>query len=358
MRTKKIMEFMKKNSMELSILVSSGSYNPNFFYLSGFDGVGVLVIKKSGIPLLMVPDAEYNIAKREIRKRGNSSIVKICNTGKSRITEIIKKSFSRALNGKVGLDFGFMSLNQFNSIKKVLGIKKCGDISKRLLQLREIKEKYEISLLKKSCSISEKIINKFIKKVKQFNTEAEAAAFLVYEVNKLGLTTSFEPIVASSKNTGKWHHKPSTSRIKKGFLLLDFGLKYNGYCSDITRTVYLGNPNKKEIELYNKVDDTQNKCIGMIVPGASFAAIQKYAEERLGKYYVHALGHGIGLEIHESPDLGHFSKSIVKEGMVLAVEPGIYFPYQFGVRIEDDVVVTKSGTKAITKKNRELLVIK
>jgi Xaa-Pro aminopeptidase len=185
--------------------------------------------------------------------------------------------------------------------------------------------------------------------------------YLDAETAKLGLKTSFKPIVASGRNSANPHHD-NTGKLSKGFCIIDFGIKYNGYCSDITRTIYFGKPTTKETEIYDTVLGANNKCINSVKCGMKCSDADKLCRKVLGKYsdkFIHGLGHGIGVEIHEGPTLNSKSKDVLKDGMVFTIEPGVYIKNIGGVRIEDDVVLLYNGEKKVlTKTTKKLLCFK
>ena len=148
----------------------------------------------------------------------------------------------------------------------------------------------------------------------------------------------------------------TSKKISKGFVVLDFGVIYKCYCSDITRTVYVGKPNVKEVYTYDKVLRVQEECINMLKPGGKCSDVFDYSNKQLGKKFTHGLGHDIGLEIHELPNLKPKTNEVLKPGMVVTVEPGLYLK-EFGIRIEDDVLITKIGYKILTKTKKELITI-
>jgi Xaa-Pro aminopeptidase len=216
-----------------------------------------------------------------------------------------------------------------------------------------------VQYLKKSCNYADQILQKAIKQFKLFKTETEVAAFLEYETRKLGLDLSFPPIVASGKNGSVPHHEPSNKKINKGFCVLDFGVKYKGYCSDITRTVYFGKPSKKEKEIYNMLLKIQKETINLAQKGKKCSELYDYTVQSLGKYkdfFTHGLGHGVGIEIHEMPNLTMLSKDTIRNNIVFTIEPGVYFPKKFGIRIEDTVLF-KGKPIPLTKTSKDLLIV-
>jgi Xaa-Pro aminopeptidase len=350
---KKILE-NKKADFALLYNSDSTKVNPNMLYFSGYSGLGALVVPKKQAPFLVIPDMELERAKE-------SMIKKVYSMEKKKFFEsiyrIIKKNHIKTKNAAI--DKNNFTLNSYKHFKKQFKKVKSKDIALECLKLREIKTEKEIQILKKSCSYADKILQKAIKNFKSFRTESQAAAFLEYETKKNGLELSFDPIVASGSNGSMPHHEPLSTKIKNGFCVVDFGVKYKGYCSDMTRTIYVGNPSKNEKEIYNFLSSIQKNTINQIKNNQKCSKLYDFAVENLGKYknnFTHGLGHGVGVEIHEIPNLTLNSNDRIKNNMVFTIEPGIYFPKRFLIRIEDTVLF-KGKTTLLTKTSKDLLIV-
>jgi Xaa-Pro aminopeptidase len=174
---------------------------------------------------------------------------------------------------------------------------------------------------------------------------------------------SFTSIVASGVRSSMPHGVASDKRIKESeFLTLDFGCVYNGYCSDMTRTLVIGEPTEEMINIYNTVKEAQQLALVEIAPGIKCSEVDKIARDYItskgyGKYFGHGLGHGVGCEIHEAPRLSPKSEATLQSGMVVTDEPGVYVPEFGGVRIEDLILVTEDGYKVLSKSPKELICI-
>lgn len=355
----KISEFqgiLKAKKSDCAVFYNSDSSrsNPNLFYFSGYSGVGALVIPAKQKPFLIAPEMEFHRAKR-------SAIKKVYSMEKKRFFEsiysIIRKNKIKARN--IAIDKNNFTLNSFRHFKKQFRKIKVKDISPDCAKLKEIKTEKEIQYLTKSCGYADKILQKAIRNFKSFRTESEAAAFLEYETKKLGLELSFNPIVASGSNGSMPHHEPKNEKIKKGFCVIDFGVKYKGYCSDITRTVYVGRPSQEEKEIYNMLLKIQKDAISQVKENRKCSELYNFVNESLGKYkqyFTHGLGHGVGVEIHEMPNLSLNSKDRIKNSMVFTIEPGIYLPGKFGIRIEDTILF-KNKIIPLTKTSKDLVEV-
>ncbi|MDP3766076.1 MAG: M24 family metallopeptidase [Nanoarchaeota archaeon] len=344
----------KKTDFALFYNSDSTKLNANLFYFSGYSGLGALVIPKRQLPFLIVPDMEFERAKK-------SMVKKVYSMEKKKFFEsictIIKKNRLRMKN--ISIDKNNFTLNSYKYFKKQFKKAKTKDIALDCSKLREIKTEKEIQIIKKSCNYADKILQKTIKNFKSFKTESEVAASLEYEAKRSGLELSFPPIVASGTNGSMPHHNPANIKIKKGFCVIDFGVKYKGYCSDITRTIYVGNPSKKEKEIYNFLLNTQKDTINQIKNNKKCSELYYFVIKNLKnyqKYFTHGLGHGVGVEIHEMPNLTLNSKDIIKNNMIFTIEPGIYIPKKFGIRIEDTILF-KDKPIALTKTSKDLLII-
>ena len=355
MKIKEFQSILKGKKADFAVFYNSSMEpNPSLFYFSGYTGAGALIIPPSQQPFFVVPQMELERAKK-------SAIKNACLMEKKRffesISSTLRKKGIKARN--IAIDKSNFTLNSFRHFKKQFKRVKVKDVSSDCSKLREIKTKKEAAFLRKSCSYADKLIQKAIKNFKSFRTEAEAAAFLEYEAKKLGLGLAFNPIVASGSNGSMPHHEPSNAKIKKGFCVIDFGVKYRGYCSDMTRTVYVGKPSKKEVEIYNLLLKVQNDTINQIKKNKKCSELYDFVNKNLGKYkkyFIHGLGHGVGVEIHEMPNLTLDSKDRIVNNMVFTIEPGIYFPKKFGIRIEDTLLF-KDKTEILTKASKDLLIV-
>ncbi|WP_421077411.1 M24 family metallopeptidase [Methanothermococcus sp. Ax23] len=227
-------------------------------------------------------------------------------------------------------------------------------ISDKIREMRAIKNDREIELIQKASKISDKAVEyatEFILNSDKPITENELAAEIEYIMKKEGsIKPSFDTIAISDKKTALPHGAPSDAVIKN-ILLMDIGATYEGYCSDITRTVIL-NPDERYRDIYNIVHNAKNEAEQYLKEGISVKELDSIARKSMGKYekyFIHSLGHGVGVEVHEEPSVSSKVKEdiILKEGMVITIEPGIYLD-DFGIRIEDLYVVKKNGFKKLS----------
>ncbi len=222
--------------------------------------------------------------------------------------------------------------------------------------LRAQKDQREIAAIKKSLSITEEVFQQISKMLRPGKTEKEIAWQIKQHIHLSGgEDQAFEPIVASGPNAALPHAEPTDREIKKGEpILFDFGSKWSGYCSDLSRTVFLGQPTDRFKEVYSLVRQAQLQAEKGINAGLTTAAADALARSVIdkggyGKYFKHSLGHGVGLAIHELPSLSPAKADPLKPGMVVTIEPGIYLPGWGGVRLENMAVIKEKGAKVLNK---------
>lgn len=211
----------------------------------------------------------------------------------------------------------------------------------------------------KACMLTEQIFKKVIENFPIFSIEREVSDFIASETSGLGLKPAFKTIVGSTPGGSEPHHVPSLP-LKRGFCVIDFGVKINGYCSDFTRTVFLGVPSDKELNLYKLVQNAQNAGVNAVKSGVMGKDAYFAASKELGVYagkFIHGLGHGVGKRIHVKPYLKKTSGDVLKENDIITIEPGVYFKDEFGVRVEDVFLVTKEGCEKITAFSTDLIVL-
>lgn len=339
MRIKEFQSFLRSRKIDSAVIFNpDGKINKNFIYFTDVSEVkGYLVVPARGEPALITSILECGIAKR------HSRIKKVRISDRS-----FMKTIRKHVKGRViGIDYDNVSVSLLNSLKKSLRAMFV-DVSSIISDLRMIKTSEEISRIKKASQVASSVISKAIRKASSRMTEIELARFIDAEIFNLGLKNSFPTIVASGANSHNPHHVPSGERLR-GFTVIDMGVIYRNYCSDITRTCYIGRPSGKELQDYGKVLEVQEKCVSM--NGKSPKELNDYAKKELGRHFVHSLGHGLGLDVHENP-FSTYDKPL-KKGMVITIEPGLYDKH--GIRIEDDILVGKNN-EVLTKFTKKLIV--
>ncbi len=235
-------------------------------------------------------------------------------------------------------------------------------IANILSTLRQIKTPQELAYIKEAEHIGDRALAKLLPELKPGMTEAQIAAMLEFNMRMLGAENiSFPSIIASGVNSSMPHAMPGEKPIEIGdFITMDFGCKYHGYCSDMTRTIVLGKASEKQKEIYNIVLEAQLECLEMMKPGVVCKDVHNKAVEIIskygyGQYFGHGLGHSVGLEIHESPACNGRCEDVLQPGMLMTDEPGIYIEGFGGVRIEDLVAITETGYENFAESPKELI---
>jgi len=247
-----------------------------------------------------------------------------------------------------------VSLADFEQLKKT--VKARFRMAAGIIEtVRSVKDGSEIAKIRSAAAISTKALAQTLQYIKPGITESELAGMLDYQIRKLGARNGFETIVAFGPNGSRPHHQPGKRKLKKkDAILIDFGARYKGYCSDITRCFVIGGMTPFYKKVYDVVEQAQAAAIKTIKAGVKLTQVDAAAREVIDKaglpVYGHGTGHGFGLQIHEDPFLKPDGKGKLKAGQVLTIEPGIYIPGKLGVRIEDDILVTETGHKILTRK--------
>ncbi len=343
----KISEILDKRSV---FYVSNPS---DIFYLTCFSGTfaKILITKEK---VYFITDKRYEGEIKDLHLPFYFDVL---------ITKDFKKDLKLIIKGKNKI---FMSKK--TALKDYLIFKnKKVNFNERIMELRMIKTKEEIENIKNAVKITEKGIKYIAKFLKKGITEKEIAIEFEYFIKKNGADgLSFEPIIAFDKNSAVPHHKTGAEKLKENsIVLVDVGVKYRGYCSDLTRVICF-NIIKSRLGRIKKYHDilinTRDFCFKFMMHGISCSKTDKKAREYLKKYkidklFLHSLGHGIGVDIHEPPFLNKNEKIKFKKGMVVTCEPGVYFKEDFGLRIEDDYLITDNLPEKISEIDENLIII-
>ncbi len=236
------------------------------------------------------------------------------------------------------------------------------DVSAAVLAARLVKDPQELESIQKACDIASKSFREVLPQIRPGVTESSVASELVYRMQRNGATgPSFRTIVGSGPNGAEPHYTAGSRKIRKGDLIvMDFGSLYRMYCSDITRTLVVGKPSEEQRRMFDTVARAQRAAFRAIRPGAKGKTVDAAARELIDstKYkgrFIHGLGHSLGLAVHDGGGLHSTSDLVLKPNMVMTDEPGVYIPGFGGVRIEDDVLVTKEGARFMSSAPRELI---
>lgn len=279
------------------------------------------------------------------------------------VSELLKKHNAKRVAVE-SMDMTIQRLNLFKMALPDIEFITTDELSTTIYDMRTVKTKDEIEKIQKAQRLAEKAFDEVLNFIKPGVTEREIALFLDNNMIKSGAEAiSFDTIALTGKNTSMPHGVPTDCAVQNGdFVLMDFGAIYDGYHSDMTRTVCVGQPTEEMEKVYNIVLEAQLKALDFIKSGVTGAeadgiARNYIASEGYGDAFGHSLGHGVGMEIHEYPNASYRSKTIFKENMVVTVEPGIYLPEKFGVRIEDFVVVTENSCRNLTNCPKKMIIL-
>ncbi len=328
----------------------------NIRYITGFTGSsGFLLVKEGGG--IFFTDSRYmeqaggEVKGHEVREY------------KKRFPELASEIISAGFKN-VGFEDSNLTYQAWQELKKELGPVRLVPLKKSLDLLRGVKTKGELRLISRAIEIANGGFERLLPSIRPGVREDELAVELEYQMRKGGADgLSFDVIVASGSRSALPHGSPSNKILKAGDpVVFDFGARYKGYHSDETATVFVEKASERLWKIYHIVKEAHDRAIDSVKPGIKFSDIDKVTREFIGKagfgkYFGHGTGHGVGLNVHEGPSISSNSEGIVEEGMVFTIEPGIYIPGLGGVRIEDMVVVTKSGCKVLTKIPKELTII-
>lgn len=322
-------------------------------YLTGFigDDSWALILRKDPRAVVV---SDFRFQEQIAREAPH---VRAVIRKKGLIDELERLTNRRKLR-KIALQPDHVSVGLRKRIVKAIGAKKLLAADDGLILQRAVKDPDEVACIRKALQIQQQAFIETLRFLRQATrTESQVAAYLAYRMRSLGADKeSFDAIIAGDANAALPHAIPGPRKLVKGSLvLIDWGAKWRGYCSDMTRTLGLGSMPRRMREVYKVVLDAQLAAIDAIAPGKGLVAIDRIARRIIkkagyGKHFGHGLGHGLGLDIHEQPAFSPRADpdEVLKPGQVVTVEPGIYLPGIGGVRIEDDVLVTPRGREVLS----------
>ncbi|MBS1867780.1 MAG: aminopeptidase P family protein [Acidobacteria bacterium] len=332
------------------------THPPDWYYLTGFTGeAGALVVGKKGCAL--ITDGRFTTqAKDETR---GVRIVQHKAGLYASVGEFLKQTGTR----RVGFDAGQLTVAQWEGLRKGAGartvLKPANGV---VLGLRTRKDPQELAQMRRAAILASEVVEHAIRLLKPGVRELEVAAEIEYQMRRLGASgPAFETIVAFGERAALPHARPTAKRLRKNELVvLDLGAILGHYCSDITRTIYVGTAPKPVKEWYKAVLEAQTAAIAAVRSGATCGEVDAAARTtlagyKLDQYFVHSTGHGLGLEVHEDPRVARGQKTRLKPGTVITIEPGVYMPGVGGIRIEDDVAVHENRSEILTRAPRDFM---
>ena len=333
---------------------------PNIFYLCGFRGTAGVLMFYAGErtpKLVFFTDGRYTQQAAE-QVEGAKVII----TSKPALAEACER-VAKARLREVTFEADHLSYSAYNQVKQMLGGKtRLKPLSGMVEQLRATKDAEEIEQIRAAVLLASGLFQTALTTIKTGVAENLVAGELELQARRAGAEKmSFDTIVAAGTRSALPHGRASASAIPvNGFIILDYGVILAGYCSDMTRTVHVGRTSKPHQRMYEAVRDAQLASIEAVRPGVATGEVDKAGRQLLKKagydaWFTHSTGHGVGIEVHESPRLARGQTQKLSPGMVVTIEPGIYIPEEGGVRIEDMVLVTESGHEVLTPTTKDLI---
>lgn len=345
---------LKENEVDAAIITQE----KNQRYFSGFTG--------SDSVLLIHPDANYLITDFRYIEQAKIQCpdFQIIDASGPKRAPFIKETCISLGVEQIWFEEDTVNYREFTSLTESLHPLKLIPDNSVPTKLRILKTENEVNNIRKAASLADEGFLHIQKYIRSGITEKEIALELEFFLRKNGSEGLAFPIIAGSgKNGALPHAEPSDKKLVEGeFLTLDFGCIIGGYCSDMTRTVALGEPSKQLREIYQITLEAHEKALKVLAPGITGIYADKQARDHIhskgyGDYFGHGLGHGVGLNVHEAPSLSPRGETILEPWMIVTVEPGIYIPDVGGVRIEDLVVITENGYDDLVSSRKELIIL-
>lgn len=333
-RIQRLQEALKQKGLEAALI----SKFQNVTYLSGFTGDDsyLLIFPNE---FIFITDSRYT---EQASKQAQDYLVV---DYKGKLIAAFSEFIDRNKIKKIGFEDKYLSFSWYRKLADGLDVS-LEPLNDSVDVLRSVKDASETDKIKKAAKIADDAFEQILNLIKPGVSESEVATELEYIMKKLGAAKpSFDTVAASGERSSLPHGTATGRKLQYGdAITLDFGAVFDGYCSDITRTVFLGKPDEEKLKVYNIVLEAQKRALEGAFSGKTGREIDAYAREYIseagyGGFFGHGLGHGLGLEIHEEPRFSPSYTGVITDGMVVTVEPGIYLPGKFGVRIEDDIVV-------------------
>ena len=357
-RLKRLRSGIEKNDLD-SLLIT---HLPNIHYLCGFTGSSAALLAAEHGSILFTDGRYRTQANQEVR---GARVVIVHKSPLLAAAEWLTSRRKRPTLLSLGIEPESMTAGMRDRLAPVLkGKARLRSAPPLVERARMVKDAAEIQRIRQAVELGASLFGIARRKIRPGVSEVAVAAAMEYEARRAGADgMSFSTILASGSRSAIVHGRASPALIpRRGFVVCDFGVILAGYCSDRTRTVHVGQPSVEARRLYDAVLEAQQAAIATVRPGVTAAEVDGAArrvlrKRKLARYFTHSTGHGLGLEIHEAPRLAKGQSQKLEPGMVITIEPGVYVPGKWGVRIEDVVVVTSSGCEVLTPTDKELIII-
>lgn len=353
-KIEKVLQALKEQQLDGLFIVKKANVN----YISKFtdEAAFVLITRKGNF---FITDGRFIELAEKLCE--GFEIINWQDLGKG-VLGVVEKICKDVGIKRLGFEEEWTSYSMYENMKGILKDIELIPTKGIIEALRYIKDEEEINILREASRITDEAFEEILNHIKPGMTENQVAAKLEYIIKMNGGDgVGFETILISGKKTSLPHGKPDDKVIEDGdFVTLDFGALYKGYTSDMTKTIVVGKPNEKQIEIYNVVKEAQQAGLDTIKDGISSKvpddAIREVVKDYI-EYYYPGIGHGIGRDLHEPPFIGKNGGYIIKKNCVITVEPGLYIPDWGGVRIEDSILVTEDGYERLTKSTKDLICL-
>ncbi len=354
LRQQRLQEWLREKKLD-AVLVT---HLPNIHYLCGFSGSAGALLISARLRALFTDGRYTEQARAEVQG--------------ARVVIVRKDPYTVAAGAiqqhrlrTVGIEADHLTLAAARSLRRLLPGARLRPLTGFVEHARMVKDAGEVQRIRQAVLLGARLFDEVaLKVIRPGATEATVAAQIEYAARQAGASAmAFETIVAAGPRSAMPHARASGNTVPpNGFVVLDFGVILADYCSDMTRTVYVGRPARKVRETYRAVLDAQQAAIAAVRPGAATGQVDQAArrvlrQAGLGRFFTHSTGHGVGLEVHEPPRIGRGQTELLQPGMVITIEPGVYIPGSGGVRIEDMVLVTQSGCEVLTPATKQLVAL-
>lgn len=361
-KLQQLQQYLKDNNCDAAFVTTPD----NVFYFSGFKSdpherlLGVLVFQEIS-PFLICP-------KMEVPDAINAgwTFEAIGHEDTDNAMEVVTSSIkSRGITiSTLAIEKSHLTVERLEALQHFYPQANFVRLDDKINEMRVIKDETELEKMREAARLADYAIEVGCKEIAEGKTEMDILNAIESAIKQKGYSMSFDTMVLSGSKSASPHGNPGGRKIQKGdMILFDLGVIYDGYCSDITRTVAFGDPSKAQVEIYEAVKAANENAIEAVKPGVRAMDLDKIARDTItnagyGEYFTHRLGHGLGISVHEYPSVTATNEMKLEPGMVFTIEPGIYKSDVTGVRIEDDVVVTNNGVEVLTKFTKDLIIIK
>ena len=356
-----IQDYLNENNIDAAFVTTPD----NVFYFSGFDSepherlLGVMIFKNAE-PFIICPKMEVPDA---LATGWNFEAVGHADTDNA--WHIVRDAIAaRGVNiSSMAIEKSHVTVERLEALTELYPSASFLRLDDQINAMRVIKSEDELEKLREAAKLADYAIEVGVSEIAEGKTEMEILNAIESAIKAKGYSMSFDTMVLAGEKSASPHGVPGDRKIQKGdFILFDLGVIYDGYCSDITRTVAFGTPSDAQVAIYNTVRQANEAAIAAVKPGVRAMDLDKIARDVIteagyGEYFTHRLGHGLGISVHEFPSINGANEVTLEAGTVFTIEPGVYKSDVTGVRVEDDVVVTTTGVEVLTKYTKELVII-